>query len=437
MTSRLRDLLFTLRAPLIISVAITVATLVPQAKSHIVLNGSYPAVVCPGALSGANESITLPSSSISTRLVAGSSTTLKSHKTTVVAGSSAPTFVSGNSGAEIALETISGTSTAETVCDVGGADEWFIGGSAGVTSQGVLQIINSGLSDSVVQLFPYSSKVALAPISLTIKANSSRNIPLASIVPGEESIALHVVTQSGRVTSFVLDHRKDGLHDLGSSFVAGVAAATTKSYIAALYGNASKSTSIMRFLVPGNVNATVHLTIFSGGGTLTPVGFDSLSIAHQRVVDVPLPKISLSTPYGIEVDSDQPIFASTITRTTSGGSDFAWGTQIPQMSNFKINLGGAATQFLFIGQSPSVKADWRDQKGRAQSQIISGDTQASWHPQGAINTVSFTVLSKKPVYGGALISNSAGALSYLPLIANQLVSRAQLPVADVRTLARR
>jgi len=155
------------------------------------------------------------------------------------------------------------------------------------------------------------------------------------------------------------------------------------------------------------------------------------------VVDVPLPKISLSTPYGIEVDSDQPIFASTLTRTTSGGSDFAWGTQIPQMSNFKINLGGASSQFLFIGQSPVVKADWRDQKGRVQSQIISGDTQASWHPQGAINTVSFTVLSKKPVYGGALISNSAGALSYLPLVANQLVSRAQLPVTDVRTLARR
>lgn len=437
MTTRYRQILFTLRAPILISIALAISTLVPQAKSHILHNGSYPAVVCPGALSGASESITLPSSSIATRLVAGSSTLLKSHTVTVLSGSSAPTFVSGNSGAEVAQETISGTSTAEALCDVGGADQWFIGGSAGVTSQGVLQIINSGLSDSIVQLFPYSSKVALAPISLTIKANSTRNIPLASIVPGEESIALHVVTQSGRVTSFVLDHRKNGLHDLGSSFVASVPAPATKSYIAALYGNAKKSSSTMRFLVPGNVNATVHLTIYSDGGTFTPVGFDALSVAHQKVVDVPLPKISLSTPYGIEVDSDQPIFASTLTRSSLGGTDFAWGTQIPQMSNFKINFGGAAAQFLFIGQSPVVKVDWRDQKGKAQSQVISGDSQVAWHPQGALNAITFTVLSKKPVYGGALVSNSAGALNYLPLIANQLVSTAQTPVADLRILARR
>ena len=434
---RLKGFLYVIRAPLLISIAVALATLVPQAKAHIVLDGSYPAVVCPGALAGGTEKISLPSKNLSSRFVIGSNATVKTVKGSVLAGESAPAFISGNPGSEIAFESITGTSAADVVCGVGGADQWFIGGSAGVTSQGILQIINSGLSDSIVQLLPFSSKVALAPISLTVKANSARNIPLASILPGEESVALHVITESGRVTSFLLDHRRNGLNDLGSSFVSSVAAPSRTSYISGLFGSATKATSTMRFLVPGNIDASVHLTIYSGGGTFTPVGFDALRVAHQKVVDVPLPQLSLSTPFGIQITSDQPIFAATLTRTSKGGSDFAWGNQLTPMANFKINFAGAAAQFLFIGQSVAIRAQWIDAKGKAQNDVITGETSAVWHPQGALNGITFTLLTKSPVYGGALVSNIGGGLNYLPLVANTLVSRAQAPVADLRTLARR
>ncbi len=425
-----------LRAPALIACAVLLSTLIPQARAHIVLDGSYPAVVCPGALGGGGERISLPAKNLSTRVVTGKSAAVKIHSSTVIVGSVAPTFVSGNPGSEIAFLSISGASTADAVCEVGGIDQWFIGGSAGVTSQGILEIINSGLSDSVVQVFPYSSKVALAPISLTIKANSAQNIALATLVPGEESIALHVVTESGRVSSFLLDHRKNGLNDLGASFVTPVAVPTTTSYISGLFGSATKAASTMRFLVPGNISANVHVTIFSGGGIITPVGFDSLTIPRQRVVDVPLPKISLSTPYGIEVTSDQPIFASALTKKISGGLDFAWANQLTPLSNFKINLAGAAGQFFFMGRTVAIKAQWIDFKGKANSTVISGDASAPWHPSGSLNQITFTPLTKEAMYGGALISNSDGGLNYLPLLANQLIARGELPIADLRTLTR-
>jgi len=434
--TRLKTFLFITRGPILVAIAIALATLVPQAKAHITLNTSYPAVLCPSTLGGGSARISLPMQGLSAGLVAGKSVTLHKQKSVMLHGSSVPTFVSGNPGAEIAFESVGGKGTADVVCDVGGADEWFIGGSGSVTSQGILQIINSGLSDSTVQVVPYGSKGSLAPIVLTIKANSSKNVKLASIAPGENSMALHVITESGRVTSFMLDHRVNGLSDLGSSFVTSVESPATTSYLAGLFGSATKASTTLRFLVPGNIDANVHLSMYSGGGNITPLGFDAYTVHHQKVIDVDLPHISLSTPYGIQISSDQPLFASALTRTSSGGVDFAWANQLTPLSNFKVNLAGASAQFLFVGSAPAVRAHWIDSHGKAQDMVINGETSAVWHPVGALNGITFTVLTKNPVYGGALVSNIDGGLNYLPLRPNQLVSRAHTPQEDIRTLAR-
>ena len=192
----------------------------------------------------------------------------------------------------------------------------------------------------------------------------------------------------------------------------------------------------MRFLVPGNLNANVHLTIFSGDGTFTPIGFDSLEIAHQRVVDVPLPTVALTAPFGIEVNSDQPILASSFTRISSGTGDFAWASQLTPISRFRVNLGGVKGKFFFIGNSLAVTAQWTDSKGRAQKRLITGNTSALWSPGDPLGLVTFTPLTKQPIFGGAILLNSTGGLSYLPLLANQLVLGAHVPIADIRTLTR-
>ena len=433
---KLADVSRFLLAPVLIASAVAISTLVPEAKAHLTANDSYPATVCPGALTGASEQIALPAKNLPARVVSGKTATLKVQNRWTLPGSSAPIFVGGNSGSEVAFETIPGSTMAAAVCVVGGPDQWFLGGSAGVTSQSVLELVNSGLSDSSVQIFPFNSKAALAPIAITIKANSDRQLHLASIVPGDELVALHIVTNSGRVTTFLLDHRKSGLKDLGASFVSPVDGATKVSYIAGIYGSASLANSTMRFLVPGNINANVHLTIFSGDGTFTPVGFDSLVVAHQRVVDVALPTIALVAPFGIEISSDQPVLAATLTRTSSGSGDFAWANQLTPISRFRVNLGGAKGKFLFIGSSLAVNAQWTDSAGRSQKRLISGNTSALWSPGDPLGLVTFTPVSKQPIYGGAILLNASGGLNYLPLLANQLVSGAHEPIADIRTLTR-
>src|ERR1019366_6146589 len=100
-------------APTLIASAVAISTLLPQAKAHFETTGSYPAVVCPGALSGATIKISLPTSTLLTRTISGKNTTLHAGKSNVILGSSAATFITGNSGSEVAFESISGTSTAD------------------------------------------------------------------------------------------------------------------------------------------------------------------------------------------------------------------------------------------------------------------------------------------------------------------------------------
>lgn len=433
---KLRTLILISRGPVLVVAAVALATLIPHENARIMLSGNYPAVVCPGALNAESQRISLPSRGLLARTVFGANQTLQLQRSTVLTGKSNPILISGNSGSEIAFQSITAGRTADVVCQAGGSDQWFIGGSGGVTSQGVLEIINSGLSDSAVQIFPYNSKDNLAPLSVNIKANSAQRISLATIVPGDESIALHLVTESGRVTSFLLDHRKNGLSEQGSSFVTPVAAPGTRLFIAGLLSSSAKTTSVMRFLVPGNLSATVHLSVFSNGGVFTPVGFDSLTIANQRVIDVALPRLALSAPFGIEVSSDQPIFAATLSKRSVGRVDLAWANQLTPLSTFKVNLAGASAQFLFMGKSILVRAEWSDVKGKSIVATITGESSALFHPTGPLNGITFTLLGSEVIYGGVIVTNIDGGVNYLPLLANHQISRAELPVADLRTLAR-
>ena len=428
-----------LLAPVLLLIVSLIAVSVPQTKQVLSVSHDYPPVICPGALSGGTQIISLPAKNLQIRGVGSKSSKLSTTPLTQLGSNSNPTYISGNSGSEIAFNTIAGSIGAAAVCSVGGPSEWFIGGSAGVTSAGVLNIVNSGLSESSVMIYPFTSKVALAPIPVKIKANSDSKISLSSIAPGESSVALNVVTQSGRVTNFLLDHQKQGLRELGASFVNPVFSPTKKVFIGGLFnatGKNASSSHLMRFLVPGSINANISMTVYSGDGSFTPVGFDQLSIAHQKVIDIALPTFNASSPLGIEINSDQPLFASVLTYPQArGGSDYAWATQLSPISKFALNLAGNSASFVFMGQQVSLGLSWQGANGKTQRASLDSPDVAVWKPTGTIRGLTITPRVKTPIYGGAVLTNSGGnSLNYLSLLANQVLAGASLPTLDIRTL---
>jgi hypothetical protein len=428
-----------LLGPALLLVISLVAMLVPQTKQALTISHDYPAVICPGALSGGTQIISLPAKKLQIRGVGSKSLKPFTTSLTQLGSNSNPTYVSGNSGSEIAFNTIAGSISAAAVCSVGEPVEWFIGGSAGVTSSGVLNIVNSGLSESSVMIYPFTSKVALAPIPVKVKANSDSKIPLSSIAPGERSVALKVVTQSGRVTSFLLDHQKQGLREIGASFVNPVFTPTKTVFIGGLFNGTAKNASsshLMRFLVPGSINANVSMTLYSGDGSFTPLGFDQLSITHQKVTDIELPTLNISSPFGIEITSDQPIFASTLTNPQPrGGRDYAWATQLSPISKFGLNLAGNSANFVFMGKQVSLELSWQGANGKTKRAILNSPDVAVWKPTETIRGLTITPRVKTPIYGGAVLMNPGGtSLNYLPLVANQVLAGASLPTLDIRTL---
>jgi len=434
----IRRSLPSLLAPGLIVLATAVVVAVPHDTSVSTAHSSYPSVVCPGALRSATASISLPTTKVQIRSIKPGSTALHISKKLRFPATAFPTFVTGSPGSIIVSEKISVTSVAATSCSVGSGDEWFIGGSAGVSNQGVLQVVNSGLSDSTVQIFPFSTHGPLAPITVVIKPNSDRIIPLAALAPGEESMAIHMVTQSGRVTSFLLDHRKRGLDEIGSSFVVPEEKAKTQTFLGPVRASTSKkskSSVTLRFLVPGDFDAQVHVTIHTATSSFTPLGLDIRKIGHQKVVDVKLPQMTISSAYGIEIGSDQPVFASALWKTAN---DFAWTSALAPITKFQANLAGARAVFAFMGPDIRISAQWIGASGKRQKMMVVGQGERVWSPTGVINQLQLTAIPVKKnaksgeIYGGAILDD--GGISSIGLQGPTLTQSSLRPISDLRVL---
>lgn len=417
-------------------VAFGISYAAPVAQNLGKAQSAFPATVCPAKLGDGNTSVFLPKYKSPVRHVVKKSTTFYKSTSAIENIPSNPLLVDSNPGTSFALNN-SANGIGVTTCKSGNPDEWFVGGSGGLTSKAQLDIVNSGLSPATVDITGYSSKQVLPVISVSIPANSDRILSVDALVPGDDSVALRVVTRAGRVTSFLFDQRKKGLSSLGSDFVNSQPAPSTHLVIPTLMQSSNgKVASSIRILVPGNLDANVKLVVNSGDGSFTPLGFDGRTIAHGKVFDIPLKDLTSTTPMSIMIDSDQPLVATALTALAYG--DFAWASPVAPLSDISLNFTGLAPMFVFTGTDINVSVTWKNSNGKSMSSRITGSDIAFWNAgKGGIRTVTFHADSKKGIYGGVIVRNGSGSqLAYLPLSAGAVLERSTLPIVDVRSLSR-
>ena len=423
--------IFGIAAILLIAFAISYAA--PVAQSLGKAQSAFPPTVCPAKIGDGTTSVELPKYRTAVRHVMKNSTSLYKSASSVENISSNPLLVDSNPGTSVALNS-SGSYLGAVVCESGTPDEWFVGGSGGLTSKSQLDIVNSGLSPATIEVTGYSSKQALPMALLSVPANSDRLVSLDSLIPGDDSVALHVVTRAGRVTTFLFDQRKKGLSSLGLDFVSPQDAPSTHLVIPALtQGAKGKLSTVLRVLVPGQLDANVKVTINSGDGAFTPVGFDGRTIKHGSVLDIPFTDLTSSTPMSIIIDSDQPIIASAL--SSISGGDFAWSTPVSALTKLSMNFSGLNSKFVFTGDSINVSIAWTTSYGKRMSANVSGSDIAFWNPgQAGMKSVTFTSKSGTPVYAGGILGSTG--LAYLPLASGAQLERSTLPVVDVHSLTR-
>ena len=392
---------------------------------------SYPAATCPAPAGGEVGRVYLANSAMKIRAVAKNSTGTQSARSTSVAVSK-PLFIDGTPLTTLMNSSGNG-SGAIVACTPGIVDEWFVGGSGALGSQSTIQLVNSGLSESVVDLIAYASKGALPVLSVHIPANSEKDISVDAMAPGESAVAIHAITRAGRTTTFLYDHRQKGLHSLGGDYVAPIFAPARSLVIAG--GISSSSTAqVLRLAVPGTVNANVAVNVISKDGSFIPVGLDSVVVKHENVLDIALKNFQSATYFSLSISSDQPVLASLLTATSSeiGWSPASAPLEVGHPLTF--NMGGNKAGYIFTGPDVSIHISWRSTAGKSGNITLRDKAFVAWAPSAPLSLLQIS--SDNPgTYGSAAISTSPG-FSYLPLTSGSQLESASVPQSDARTISR-
>lgn len=426
-------------ALMVFVVIIAGVILFDPSKSEISTVKSYPATVCPGNLGNGSSTSVLPSSNTLVREIPSTKIVLKKARKTFYL-SSKPLLVDGNSQTSINVTRTKSNSLATAICSISSGEQWFVGGSGSVSSNSSIQIINSGLSTSIVDLYVHTVKGVLPLSSVRISKNSSKRIYLDTLAPGENSVVIHSITRSGRVTMFMHDQRQLGLRNFGSDFVSQGAGPKTRVVIPAINNVilSGKSTEqLLRILAPGTVKANVRVKLISSDGTFAPIELDDINIEGGKVKDIKFRPVLLSKNFSLVLTSDRPVVAAVkSTGTFAGTNEFTWSTSSQPLENIVMNFGGLQPNVAFQGENIEVEVVWTAKNRKVYRKTIRGNNEndiATWSPSSGVMTARFST-SKDQIYGGVIFKENTG-LSSLPLVAGAQLESSAIPISDARIIA--
>lgn len=426
--------------PLVIA-GIVAATLLASNITQVAVTNNdfsenYPPVVCPATPSGESSAVSVPSTQTGSRVLGNKTTLYKPTRTLRLMQSSAPTILDTKNMTAPVWQIKRGVWAGATICSAPSISQWFVGGAADVTSKGKLLLINSGLSDAIVDVEIWSESGVRPPKVLTLKANSSLVQNLDSLDPGSKQIALHIAPRSGRINAFLVDERGRGLRSLGGDMVNASSDPTREIVIPAVphmkrSGNTLGHT--LRILAPGDIDARITVELNSTKGSFIPVGFDDRIVKAGIVTEIALNPQLVPSIFALKISSDRPIVASVYSPTYSQAkSDFLWSTSTLEMKPYSLAVSGLAPQLVFSGEKISVDLSILSANKKEKKVTVKGEGIITYKVPENARTVHFTQVSGD-TYGGALIATQSG-YGFFPLIPGSELTRALLPTANIRVL---
>ena len=428
------------KRPLLI-IAVVIATLTFSNLTSVSITQSdfsenYPPVVCPSTPAGESSAISVPSTQTGSRVLGKKTVILKPTRTLRLMQSSSPTILETKNMTSPVWQIKKGVWAGATICSAPSISQWFVGGTADVTSKGKLFLINSGLSEAIIDVEIWSESGIRPPKVVTLKANSSVVQTLDSLDPGAKRIALHIAPRSGRVNAFLVDERGRGLKSLGGDMVNASPDPSKVVVIPAIphmkrSGKALGHT--LRVIAPGDVDARISVELISTKGTFIPVGFDGRAIKAGIVTEIALNPELVPGTFALKITSDRPIVASVYSTTfAQAKSDFVWSTSTAEMKEYSLAVSGLAPTLVFSGEKISVSLSILYTNKKEKKLTVTGEGIATFTVPENARTINFTKVSDKTV-GGALISSQSG-YGYLPLNPGSELTRVLLPSANIRVL---
>ena len=397
---------------------------------------SYPPVVCPPNPVGVTTATSVASKKTPFYRVGNKSTKLVEIKTLRYSSVSDPILLQTEGLTPVSFQSRKGVWAGSVLCTAPATSQWFVGGTSDVSSKGVIYLVNSGLSVSIVDVFTWSENGEQAVKTLSLKANSSAAVRLDSLAPGDSDIVVQVVSRSGRVNSYLVDERVKGLQKLGGDSVNSIASPLRKFVITGIpqqLVNKKPPTHYLRIFVPGVADANFSLELLSSDGRFIPTGFNERRLESGKVVELELkPKVSKGA-FAIKLTSDQPIVAAVRSRAISNGSsDFVWSTPSPALVPMQIAIGGLLPKIIFAGNTIAVDLRVQYSNGKVKDKSITGSDLVSW--QVPNKAIAITVLrAGVDNYAGALIAAKSG-YAFFPIAKGAELTKVAIPSSNIRVL---
>lgn len=420
----------------VVAATLALSNLLPVSVIQSDVSENYPPVVCPSTLTGESSAISVPSTQTGFRVLGKKSAIYKPTRTLRLMQGSSPTVLDTKNMTSPVWQIKKGVWAGATICSAPAISQWFVGGTADVTSKGKLILINSGLSDAIIDIEIWSESGIRPSKVVTLKANSSVVQTLDSLDPGAKRLALHIAPRSGRVNAFLVDERGRGLKALGGDVV-NAAPDPSKVIVIPAIPHMNRSGKALghtlRVIAPGDVDARISVELISTKGSFIPVGFDDRAIKAAMVTEISLnPQLAPST-FALKISSDRPIVASVYSSTfAQAKSDFVWSTSTAEMKEYSLAVSGLAPMLVFSGDRISISLSILYTNKKEKKFTVTGEGISTFEVPDNARTINFTKVSDKTV-GGALISTQSG-FGYLPLIPGSELTRVLLPSANIRVL---
>ena len=422
-----------------IAAAVTIASVVNVAVTKKTFSESYPAVVCPPTLPGLASQISLSSKKIQFQRLQTRSTKTAAVKVLRLPVSKDSLVFNSEGSTPVVWQSRSGSWAGGTLCSGPVSSQWFVGASADITTKGRLIVVNSGLSDAVVELKVFTENGKQPVRSLDVPSRKYLVIPVDSLAPGDKTLTVNVLPRSGRINSFMIDEQGKGLRALGGDLINPISAPSKILMIPAVPNQKKKqgqnpaSKHVLRILTPGEVDASVSVELISADGVFIPVGLNSRSISAGQVTEFSFsPKIS-SKVFAMKITSTEPVVAAIESSVVSGRKkDFTWSTPAPELSPFTMAVTGLAPLIAFAGDEINVAIDVTLANGKVLRKTIKGTDIARWSVPAEARSFTITKVGKQ-TYAGALVT-SVNGYGYFPIAPGSVLTRIEAPESNIRIL---
>lgn len=422
-----------------VATSIVIASALNVAVTKKGFSENYPAVVCPPTLPGLASQISLSSKKTQFQRLQNRSTKTEAVKLLRLPVMKDSLLFNSEGTTPVVWQSRTGSWAGGALCSGPASSQWFVGASADITTKGRLIIVNSGLSDAVVDLNIYTENGKQPLRTLSVPSKNYLVIAVDSLAPGDKTLTVNVLPRSGRINSFVIDEQGKGLRALGGDFVNPINTPSKSLVIPAIPnqgkrpGQSAAPAHVLRLLSPGEVDASVTVELLSADGVFIPVGLNSRAVTAGVVTEFTFsPKIS-SSAFALKITSTEPLVAAVESSVVSGGKrDFVWSTPALELSEFTMAVTGLSPLIVFAGTEINVAVEVTLVNGKMSRNAIKGSDVATWRVPESARSFTITKVGEQ-TYAGALVS-SVNGYGYFPIAPGSVLTRVEIPDSNIRIL---